>query len=293
MIPKIIHYCWFGRGEIPQSVSACIASWHQYMPNWEYRLWNEESFVRFAQSTAISQQNTIIHLAKPADQNEGNHRPSTIDKPSQNSKVEGQQSITFEEVLKSMSVYAYEAYLAKKYAFVSDYVRLWVLKHFGGVYLDTDVEVFKSFDPLLTHAAFAGFEGSKHIPVGTCVMASIPHGEWVSEQLKSYEGRQFFKPDGSFDMTTNVQFITANMAQNGFLQNGLEQDYKDLHVFPVDFFSPRHTTGEYIRTDNTYCEHKGLGSWSENNKGWKLKLRSLIGQKNMTRLIKLKRKIVG
>ncbi|MCQ2297390.1 MAG: hypothetical protein MJZ51_02085, partial [Bacteroidales bacterium] len=284
MIPKIIHYCWFGRGELPQLVRDCMASWHHYMPDWEYRLWNEESFVRFAQSTAISQQNIITHLSKPADQSGVNHRPSIIDEPSQYFEVEGQQSITFEEVLKSMSVYAYEAYLAKKYAFVSDYVRLWALEKYGGLYMDVDFEVYKPFDNLLKYDAFAGFEGSKHLPVMMGVCASIPHGEWISEQLKSYEGRHFVKPDGSFDMTTNVQFITANMAQNGFLQNGLEQDYKDLHVFPVDYFSPRHTTGEYIRTDNTYCEHKGLGSWSENNKGWKLKLRSLIGQKNMTRL---------
>lgn len=291
MIPKIIHYCWFGRGELPQLVRGCMASWHQYMPDWEYRLWDEESFVHCFQSIGISQQDPISHLAESADQSGGN--PSAIEDLTLKSDVGCLKSGIFEEILKSMSEYAYEAYQAKKYAFVSDYVRLWALEKYGGLYMDVDFEVYKPFDNLLKYEAFAGFEGSKHLPVMMGVCASIPHGEWVSEQLKSYEGRHFFKPDGSFDMTTNVQFITANMAQNGFLQNGQEQDYKDLHVFPVDFFSPRHTTGEYIRTDNTYCEHKGLGSWSENNKGWKSKLRSLIGQKNMTRLIKLKRKIVG
>lgn len=239
MIPKIIHYCWFGRGEMPQLAKDCIASWHKYMPDWEYMLWNED----------------IFDVAS--------------------------------------NPYTQEAYDAKKFAFVTDYVRLFALKKCGGVYLDTDVEAIKSLDPLMTYAAFAGFEGSKHLPVGTCVMASEPHGNWITDQLKSYEGRHFVKPDGSLDMTTNVQFITANMAQNGFLQNGQEQDYKDLHIFPVDYFSPRHTTGEYIRTDNTYCEHKGLGSWSDNKKGWKSQLGNLIGHKNMTRLIKLKRKIVG
>lgn len=251
------------------------------MPDWEYMLWNEETFVRFTQSTDNGQQNILTHLS------------STIEVPILNSEVGSRKSKNFEEVLRSMSMYAFEAYQSKKYAFVSDYVRLWTLNQCGGLYLDVDFEVYKPFNKLLEYDAIAGFEGSKHHPVMMGVCASIPHGEWITEQLKSYEGRHFVKPDGSLDMTTNVQFITANMAQNGFLQNGQEQDYKDLHIFPVDYFSPRHTTGEYMRTDNTYCEHKGLGSWSDNKKGWKSQLGNLIGHKNMTRLIKLKRKIVG
>ena len=217
MIPKVIHYCWFGRGEMPQLVKECVASWHEHMPDWEYRLWNEDNF-------------------------------------------------SF-----NRNAYVREAFEAGKYAFVSDYVRLWALEREGGLYLDTDVLVFRSFDDLLGWKAFAGFEGSKHRPIGTCVMASEPHGEWVTEMLDAYRDRHFINADGSFDKRTNVQFITAIMAANGFSQNGLEQDYRDLHVFPVDYFSPRHTTGEYICTENTYCEHKGMASWSNSNdqKGWK------------------------
>lgn len=187
--------------------------------------------------------------------------------------------------------YAKEAYFAGKHAFVSDYVRLVALYREGGVYLDTDVEIFRSLDDLLGHKAFAGFEGSKHKPIGTCLMASVAHGEWVTEMLEAYQNRHFIKSDGTPDLTTNVQFITGIMAANGFRQDGTEQDYKDLHIFPVDYFSPRHTTGEYIRTENTYCEHKGLASWSGKKKGWKGWVLSLVGQKNMTRLIKLKRRL--
>ena len=237
MIPHIIHYCWFGKGEMPQLAKECIASWHKHMPNWEYRLWNEENFYV------------------------------------------------------SCTPYTKEAYEASKYAFVSDYVRLKALHDEGGLYLDTDVEVFKSLEPLLEWKSFAGFEGSKHKPIGTCVMASEAGGEWVSEMLEAYQNRHFLKPNGTPDLTTNVQFITGIMAANGFRQDGTEQDYKDLHVFPVDYFSPRHTTGEYIRTDNTYCEHKGLASWSNKKKGWKSRVLGLVGQKNMTRLIKLKRRL--
>ena len=189
--------------------------------------------------------------------------------------------------------YTKEAYEAKKYAFVSDYVRLWALECEGGVYLDADVEVFKSFDDLLGYQAFAGFEGSKHLPIGTCVMATEAHGAWVIEQLENYKGRHFLVDDGTMDVTTNVQFITTKMRARGFVQNGQEQDYKDLHVFPVEYFCPRQTTGEYFRTENTYCDHLGMGSWAEEDKGWKARIGRMVGQKNMTRLIKLKRKLCG
>jgi hypothetical protein len=190
-------------------------------------------------------------------------------------------------------VYTKEAYEAKKYAFVSDYVRLWALYSEGGLYLDTDVEVFKPFDDLMTYSAFGGFEGSKHLPMGTCIMASAPNGVWVKEQLDYYTGRHFLLSDGSFDLTTNVQFISAKMQEQGFIQNGLEQDYKDLHIFPVEYFCPRHTTGEFVRTDKTYCDHLGMASWNGQARGWKSMIGELVGPSMMTQLIKLKRKLFG
>lgn len=237
MIPKKIHYCWFGPNEIPQLALNCIETWHQLMPDWEYILWNETNF-------------------------DVNSTP-----------------------------YTQEAYSAGKYAFVSDYVRLFALEKEGGIYLDVDFQVFKPFDNLLHHQAFAGIEGSKHQPLMMGVCASKPHGEWVTEMLDTYENRHFLKYDGTPDLTTNVQFITSIMAANGFRQDGTEQDYKDLHIFPTDYFSPRLTTGEYLRTENTYCEHMGLSSWTNN--GWKDRVGKLVGPQIMTYLIKLKRKLIG
>lgn len=239
MIPPKIHYCWFGHGEMPQIAKNCIATWHKYMPDWEFKLWDEKNF-----------------------------------------DIE-------------CIPYTAEAYKSGKYAFVSDYARLWALEQEGGLYLDVDFEVYKPFDDLCHLNAFAGIEGSKHQPVMMGVCASEPHGQWVTEMLDAYKDRHFLKPDSTPDLTTNVQFITGIMATNGFRQDGTEQDYKDLHIFPVDFFSPRHTTGEYIRTENTYCEHKGLASWSTKSRGWKEIIQIIVGQKNMTRLIKLKRKLLG
>ena len=239
MIPRIIHYCWFGKGPMPNLVLDCIESWHLHMPEWEYILWNEDCF----------------------------------------------------DV--SSYPYAKEAYEARKYAFVSDVARLHALSQFGGVYLDTDVRVFKSLEPLLQYTAFAGFEGSKHLPIGTCIIGSGKGGKWVQEQLNDYSGRHFLLADGTYDTTTNVSFISNKMKANGFVNNGKEQDYEDLHIFPVDFFCPRHTTGEYIRTDNTYCEHLGIGSWTDNPTSWKARLLSGIPTPLRSSIIKFKRKLFG
>ena len=189
--------------------------------------------------------------------------------------------------------YAQEAYEAKKYAFVSDVARLQALATYGGIYLDTDVMVFKSLEPLLSYSAFAGFEGSKHLPIGTCIIGSEKNGVWVQEQLQDYVDRVFIKDDGSFDTITNVTFINQKMKENGFIGDGKEQDYKDLHIFPVDYFCPRHTTGEYIRTENTYCDHLGIGSWANNSSNWKSRLLSLVSPSLRTKLIIIKRKLFG
>ena len=189
--------------------------------------------------------------------------------------------------------YTKEAYEARKYAFVSDYVRLWALYNEGGVYMDVDFEVYKPFDDLLHWKAFAGFEGSKHSPVMMGVIATHSNGVWVKEMLDYYQSRHFLNSDGSLDMTTNVQFITSKMCERGFVQNGREQDYHDLHVFPVDYFCPKQTTGEYFCTDNTYCEQRGLSSWAGQSNGWKSRIGNLVGSKGMIRLIKLKRTLFG
>lgn len=239
MIPKTIHYCWFGRGEMPQLAVDCIASWHKYMPDWNYKLWNEDNF--------------------------------DVD------------SIP----------YTREAYAAKKYAFVTDYVRLYALSTEGGVYMDTDVEILKPLDDLLHLQAFTGYEGSKHKPPVTGLMASQAGGQWVEEQLHAYNGQHFIRENGTPDTTTNTQRITAIMKAHGFNPDGKQQQYMDLTVFPTEYFCPRQTTGEFLLTENTYCDHHFMGSWSDQNGGWKNQLRRLVGQQNMTRLIKIKRKLIG
>ena len=239
MIPKILHYCWFGKGEMPDLVLKCIESWKNHLPHYEMRLWSEDNFD-----------------------------------------------------IASAPQYVQEAYAAKKYAFVSDYVRLWALECEGGLYMDVDFEVYKPFDDLMEqYMAFAGYEGSKCNPVMMGVIAAQAHHPWTQEMMRTYKDRIFIKEDGSLDMTPNTGYFLRWMQERGFVADGVEKDWMGVHILPVEYFCPGLTTGENLCCERTYCEHKGLESWS-GNEGWKAKLLNIVPQRWKIKLIKLKRKIL-
>ena len=151
-----------------------------------------------------------------------------------------------------------QAFEAKKYAFVSDYVRLWALEQYGGVYLDTDVMVLRSFEPLLNDTVFLGREESKAQLFGTCVMGCEAHCLWVRDMMSLYDGIPFIKPDGSYDLTTNVQRLGARMKQS-------ESDVAKwgLRIYTHDYFSPITSTRVMRKTANTYAIHYYAGSWED------------------------------
>lgn len=271
MIPKIIHYVWIGGNPLPELAETCIASWKKHMPDWEFMRWDETNFDIAAAPTYVKQ-----------------------------------------------------AYEARKFAFVSDYIRLWALEQFGGLYMDVDFMVFRPFDDLMDkYPAFAGYEGSKYQPVMMGVIASEPLGAWVTDMLRTYDSRAFIKDDGSLDMTPNTSYFTERLISQGFVADGVEKDvwvknervseleikekqisnvksqisnFEELrfflHVFPVHYFCPVLTTGEDIRTSETYCEHMKLDSWDRRHT-WKSDVVRWLGPKWKTRLIKIKRKIFG
>ena len=207
--------------------------------------------------------------------------------------------------ISSAPLYVRQAYETRKFAFVSDYVRLWALEQYGGLYMDVDFEVYRPFDELMNkYPAFAGYEGSKRMPVMQGVIASEAHGAWVTDMLRTYNTRVFIKEDGSLDMTPNTTFFSDRLESQGFIADGVEKDvytihqtpYTEdkiflLHVFPVHYFCPVLTTGEDVRTEETYCEHKGESSWAK--KGWKAKVMRFLSPKWKTRIIKMKRKLLG
>ena len=195
-------------------------------------------------------------------------------------------------------LYVRQAYEAKKFAFVSDYVRLWALEQYGGLYMDVDFEVYRPFDDLMDkYPAFAGYEGSKYNPVMMGVIASEPHGAWVRDMLETYQVRKFILLDGRLDMTPNTAYFYERMKERGFVADGIEKDvYVNseffLHVLPVHYFCPGLTTGENVRNEETYCEHMKLGSW-DTRKTWRSYVVRMVGPKMKTFLIKVKRKIFG
>lgn len=253
MIPKIIHYCWMSGAPLPELAETCIASWKKHMPDWEYMRWDESNFD-----------------------------------------------------IAAAPLYVRQAYEARKFAFVSDYVRLWALEQYGGLYMDVDFLVHRPFDDLMDkYPAFAGVEGCKRQAVMMGVIASEPHGAWVRDMMTTYETRPFIKEDGSYDMRPNTGYFSDRLEKQGFVADGKEKDVWVvnseegkvnseffLHVFPVHYFCPVLTTGEDLRNEETYCEHKGLGSWNL-HKRWGTRILSHVSPVLRTKLIKLKRKLLG
>lgn len=182
--------------------------------------------------------------------------------------------------------YCSEAYTEKKWAFVSDFVRIYVLVNFGGIYMDTDVEVVKSFDEtFLQNEAFSGFETTTSIPTG--IMASIPGQRFFSELLEVYISKSFIKNDGKPDLTTNVQLITEIGKKYGLIPNNSLQTINGFTLYPQTYFCPlSHSGSETCISDQTYTIHHFAGSWCDRktkfvgkwNTTYKTKITNLLGE---------------
>lgn len=224
MIPKILHYIWFGDHPLNALAEECLASWKAAMPDWQIMRWDETNFD-----------------------------------------------------IAAAPLYLRQAYEVRKFAFVSDYVRLWALEQYGGVYVDTDVIVLKSYEPLLNDTAFIGLEESKAYLPGTCVMGCEAHCKWVKDMLSLYESATFFKPDGSMDLTTNVERLGSAMVRHGLKVDGgkwKEIQYLEewgLRIYTHDYFSPITSTRVMRKTKNTYSIHYFAESWRDGKRasGWR------------------------
>lgn len=189
------------------------------------------------------------------------------------------------------NMYIYEAYQNRKFAFVTDYVRLKVLYEYGGIYMDTDVEVLKSLDELLKYPAFSGFEGPNRIPTGT--MGAEKNNRWIGLLLDYYNDRHFVLEDGSMDLTTNVTSITDLTVANYPLNlNNTFQIFDDFVMFPFDYLCAKDLVdGVVKKTDNTYTIHHFAGSWTSPKKKFINILLSLFGYRFVQFFVKIKHKI--
>lgn len=158
------------------------------------------------------------------------------------------------------SPFASEAHKNQMWAFVSDYVRLFVLYKYGGIYMDTDVEVIGSLDDYLGENAFSGFEDEDNAV--TCIIGSEAGHMMIHKLLQYYEGRHFVLKDGSMDITPNTEIITSIAKDEGLILNNKKQTVSGMTFFPSDFFCPKsHRTGVTSITNNTACIHHFSGSW--------------------------------
>lgn len=160
------------------------------------------------------------------------------------------------------NLFAKEAYGQKKFAFVSDYVRLFVLYKYGGIYMDTDVEVVNSLDRFLDNDAFSGFESKRSIPTG--IMGAKKGSEIIKTFLDYYENRSFFNEDGTFDTKTNVRIITDICVSKGFIPNNKFQIFKGLTLYPKTYFCPLEWNNKRKDFSEETCTiHHFAGSWHD------------------------------
>lgn len=209
MIPKIIHYCWFGGNPLPELAVKCIESWQKFFPEYEIREWNETNF--------------DVHACD----------------------------------------YVREAYEEKRWAFVSDYARFWILYHHGGIYFDTDVEVIKSMEEILKDGSFMGCELGYGCEVNPGLgMGAVPKLELYREILEQYEKMHFRCKDGSYNEQTVVTHVSNILRKHGFQGNGEIEKMCDVTVYPPEYFCPmNYLDGQLIITDKTYSIHYYTGAW--------------------------------
>ena len=223
MIPKVIHYCWFGRNPLPESAKKYIASWRKFFPDYEIKEWNEDNF----------DVNIIPYTA--------------------------------------------EAYSAKKYAFVSDYARFWILYRYGGLYFDTDVEVIKPMDDIIARGPFMGIE----VEADEITLPKVAPGLGLGvnpglglykEILDYYAPLHFLKNDGSFNQVTVVNYVTKVLEQNGLRPTNNIQEVAGVWIYPKDYFNPLDDhTGRLVTTYNTRTIHWYTRTWSD-SPAWRIKL---------------------
>lgn len=214
MIPKTIHYCWFGGNPLPKLAMKCINSWKKYFPDYTIIEWNEHNY-------DISK---IPYIA--------------------------------------------EAYKAKKYAFVSDYARFDILYQCGGLYFDTDVEVIKPFDDILSHGPFMGCEidgGEKEINVAPGLGIAASPGLGIYKHIIDFYATQhFLKDDGSINTETVVKKTTKVLKELGLKNMPGIQRVEDITIYPREFFNPlQDSTGVLKITDNTHSIHWYAKTWIE------------------------------
>ena len=211
MIPKIIHYCWFGTKPIPDDYQGYIAGWKKLMPDYEIKLWNEA--------------NSPMHLP-----------------------------------------YLQAALKYKKWANLSNFVRIYALYHHGGIYMDTDMEVLQSLEPFRKYGSFLGLELGEENPndivVNNAIFGAEKEHPFIKKcmdfYLKYFDGR-----DSALD--SSPYLVTRLLKEEGMHEYG-RQNVGGVALFPKEYFYPYHITEQFhpdcVKAD-TYTIHHWGYSWGK------------------------------
>ena len=222
MIPKIIHYCWFGPKPFSRTVKKCLKTWHKHLSDYEFCFWNEQTCATYAEEHRL---------------------PNPMEHP-----------------------FVQSAYKAQKYAFVADYVRFWALYHIGGIYLDTDMYVLRSFSPLLQAQFFCGWETATEGAAGQCAPAATGStvscgalgacalGACARDILKRYD-------ELLFDEAHIAEYVIPRII------TPIIRQHPEVTIYPYDYFYPfpfnRRTDSRFLQyaTNDTYAIHLWDISW--------------------------------
>lgn len=190
------------------------------------------------------------------------------------------------------NAYTTAAYKSKKYAFLTDYVRLDILYNYGGIYMDTDVKLIKPIDDLVSQGSFMSFEKVGRVNTGVG-FASEKGNKIVEENKEYYEQNDFIDKNNNFVPEICVKITTKILEKHGldYTQNKL-QHVESLTIYPSDYFSPKKMGTEKITiTSNTYGIHLYASSWYKGSKLLKKLKYRLIPLKEFVKYKILKRKL--
>ena len=240
MIPKVIHYCWFGHNPLPKLAKKCIASWKKYLPDYEIKEWNEDNF-----------DVNIIPYTK-------------------------------------------QAYACKKYAFVSDFARFWILYNYGGVYFDTDVEVIKPMDEIIQKGPYMGCENyatqNSSLQVAPGLGMAAYKGMAIYEDILAYYNKKSFIVDGSPNLLTVVKIVTELLYSKGLKSVNEIQRIEGMVIYPADFFAARDRAFIQVPlTSNSYSIHHYMASWESPYIRFKKNIVRIIGKNWTNKIVSIKR----
>ena len=208
-IPKIIHYCWFGDGQIPEENQAYIDEWKTVCPDYQIIKWNESNY----------DVNKVAFMR--------------------------------------------EAAAARNWTFIADYARFDIINTYGGIYLDVDVQVLRSYDQLLEFSSFWGIEQDydRQLYVNPGLgFGSIPDNPILKQLLDFYSHMHFENEN----VVASPILLRKLFEQYGFEQKNKLQKLEFGTLFPKEYFAPLNSIGKLKTTNNTISIHHYLGSWITN-----------------------------